>query len=113
MTATSTQPTISNQLGQLFVTDTVWSATLTKEGSDAISAIDWNGEYLEVTFRRGSNSSDPYAYTAKSIAVNELLETVRVVLSGAANVVGDATATASVGSVYNQLLKSNQLVLVN
>ena len=113
MTVTSTQPTISNQLGELFVSDNVWSATLTKEGSDAISAIDWNGEYLEVTFRRGSNNSDPYVYTAKTSAVEAILDVVRVVLSGAPAIVGDATATASVGSVYNQLLKSNQLVLVN
>ena len=113
MTVTSTQPTISNQLGELFVSDNVWSATLTKEGSDAISAIDWNGEYLEVTFRRGSNNSDPYVYSAKTSAVESLLGTVRAVLSGAPAIVGDATATASVGSVYNQLLKSNQLVLVN
>jgi hypothetical protein len=113
MTVTSTQPTISNQLGELFVSDDVWSATLTKEGSDAISAIDWNGEYLEVTFRRGSNNSDPYVYTAKTSAVEAILNAVRAVLSGASTIVGDATATASVGSVYNQMLKSNQLVLVN
>ena len=113
MTVISTQPTISNELGELFLADGIWNATMTKEGSDAISAIDWNGQFLEVTFRRGSSSSDPYVYTTKGDAIDSLLDTIRVVLSGAANVVGDANATASVGSVYNQLVKSNQLVLVN
>jgi hypothetical protein len=113
MTETATQTMISNELGELVVTENSWGTTLTKEASEAISAIDWNGEFLEVTFRRGSSVSDPYVYTATDSAVNELMETVRVVLSGAANVVGGANSSASVGSIYNQLLKANQLVLVN
>ena len=113
MTETATQTMISNELGELVVTENSWGTTLTKEASEAISAIDWNGEFLEVTFRRGSGVSDPYVYTATDSAVNELMETVRIVLSGAANVVSGANSSASVGSIYNQLLKANQLVLVN
>lgn len=113
MTETDTQTMITNELGELVITENSWGTTLTKEASEAISALDWNGEFLEVTFRRGSSVSDPYVYTATDSAVNELMETVRIVLSGASNVVGDSSASASVGSVYNQLLKTNQLVLVN
>lgn len=110
MTETDTQTMISNELGELVVNGNTWNCSLSKEASSAISALDWNGEVMEITFR---NSTDPYVYTAASNAVEQLEETVRVVLSGAANVVGDSSASASVGTVYNQLLKSGKLVLVN
>lgn len=110
MTETDTQTMISNELGELVVNGNTWNCSLSKEASSAISALDWNGEVMEITFR---NSTDPYVYTAVSNAVEQLEETVRVVLSGAANVVGDSSASASVGTVYNQLLKSGKLVLVN
>lgn len=105
-----TETTTTNELGELVVNGDTWSCSLTKEASSAISSLYWNGEVMEITFRGGTDS---YVYTATGNAVADLEETVRVVLSGAASVVGDNSASASVGSIYNQLLKANQLVLVN
>jgi hypothetical protein len=110
MTETITQTMITNELGEFVVNGNTWNCSLAKEASSAISSLDWDGDVMEITFRNGTN---PYVYTATINAVSELEETVRVVLSGAANVVGNSSASASVGTVYNQLLKSGQLVLVN
>jgi len=101
MSATTSQPTITNNLGELVVNDDVWSCTLSKEASSAISAIDWNGEVMEITFR---NSDDPYVYITQGSAVDDMLAVVESVLHG--------VTCASVGVVYNQLLKSQLLILV-
>lgn len=109
MSATTSQATISNNLGELVVNDDVWSCTLSKEASSAISAIDWNGEVMKITFR---NSSDPYVYIAQGLASDDMLTAVESVLSGVTSVIEGSDTPASVGVVYNQLLKSQQLILV-
>ena len=109
MSATTSQPTISNNLGELVVNDDVWSCTLTKEASSAISAIDWNGEVMEITFR---NSDDPYVYITQGSAVDDMLAAVESVLHGVTGAIEGSSTPASVGVVYNQLLKSQLLILV-
>lgn len=111
MSVTTSQPTISNNLGELIVNDDVWGCTLTKEASSAIAAIDWNGEVMEITFRN-SNNGDPYVYITQGSAVDDMLAAIEMVLSGAASVIEGSSTPASVGVVYNQLLKSQQLILV-
>lgn len=110
MTVTPISPTVSNSLGELSVTGDVWNATLTVEASNAISAMDWNGDYLEVTFRHKGNNSEPYSYSVRNGAQSVLLEEVRAVLTGKS---ADTDAPASIGTVYNQLLKTKDLVLVD
>jgi len=111
MTTTTSQPTISNNLGELIVNDYLWSCTLTKEASSAISAIDWNGEVMEITFRN-SNNGNPYVYIVQGSAVDDMLAAVESVLSGVTGAIDGSGTAASVGVVYNQLLKSQQLILV-
>jgi hypothetical protein len=111
MTTATSQATISNTLGELIVNDCVWNCTITKEASSAISAIDWNGEVMEITFRN-SNNGDPYVYITQGSAVDDMLAAVESVLSGVTSAIEGSSTPASVGVVYNQLLKSQQLILV-
>ena len=109
MSVITSQPTIDNNLGELVVNGGAWSCTLTKEASSAISAIDWNGEVMEITFR---NSDDPYVYIAQGSAVDDMLAAVESVLHGVIGAIDGSNTAASVGVIYNRLLKSQLLILV-
>ena len=112
MTVTTSRSTISNDLGELIVNGDVWNCVLTKEASDAISAIDWNGEFMEITFRRNGNVSDPYVYLVKGEStVSDMLSVVESVLNGVSATIDNNKTSSSVGVMYNQLLKNQQLIL--
>ncbi len=103
------QPIISNDLGELYVSDNAWNCTLSQEASTPISEIQWNGETLNVTFRKTSKC---YEYGATGTAVDDLLIVVKAVLSGVASVITDSSTPTSVGVFFNQLIKTNQLTSI-
>lgn len=102
---TATLPTISNDLGELTINDGGWSAMINSEASKAMSAIDWNGELLQVTFRRKAGDPVVYDYNVRNDADATLLDEIQAVLNGVED--------ASIGVMFNRLLKSNEIISIN
>jgi hypothetical protein len=102
---TAIQPTISNNLGQLTVDQDNWFATLEVAASSAISCIDWDSENLQVTFRRKSGAPIVYEYNVRNNANNVLLDEIQSVLEGVED--------ASIGAMFNRLIKSNDIISID
>lgn len=102
---TATLPTISNNLGELTINDGGWSAMINSEASKAMSAIDWNGELLQVTFRRKAGDPVVYDYNVRNDADAILLDEIQAVLNGVED--------ASIGVMFNRLVKANEIISID
>jgi|Laugresu1bdmlbsd_1035121.scaffolds.fasta_scaffold10484_8 hypothetical protein len=103
--ATTIQSTTSNNLGQLTINQDNWFATLEESASAAISFVDWNGTNLQVTFRRKSGIAVVYEYNVRNNANNVLLDEIQSVLDGVED--------ASIGAMFNRLIKSNDIISID
>jgi hypothetical protein len=101
MTATMNSVTTQELLGTLNTgEDNTFNATFTPEGSTAISAISYDGNNLNVTFR---GNDTVYEYMLSEEALGDIVDELYATL---------VDAEGSMGSLINQMLRSNKLQLV-
>ena len=99
---TATMTTVNQTFGSFMENADGYSATFTQLGSDAIAAINVNGDTLTVNFRHSNNTSE-YTYNAPASAVSALYDEVVSVL---------CNGEGSVGRIVNQMIRTNKIQLI-